>query len=144
MGLHAQKVLMQPPLPSPRYHHAAALPPSRRETGGSATDTGAEGTSPGLPPLPFPLPELAVAVALPLGCRCLCLRRRGHLGDERAAGRRHHPLPSPVTHQSSSLPRTASPLPPGREESALLPNHWRNIIIIIGRNRSSSRSSIST
>ena len=58
MGLHAQKVLMRPSPPSLRHHHVAAPPPLRREFGRSPTDTGAKGTSAGLPRRRFPCQSL--------------------------------------------------------------------------------------
>ena len=58
MGLHAQKVLMRLSPQWSRYHRVAAPPPSRRESGESATDTGAEGTRAGLPRRHFPCPSL--------------------------------------------------------------------------------------
>ena len=129
MGLHAQKVLMRPPPLSSRHHHVAAPPPSRRESGGSATDTGSEGTSAGLPRHRFRCPILLLRWHCRWGAAVFASAPRTPRG--RAAGRRHRPLPSPVTRQSSSLPRAASPLPPRREESALLHGHCRGIVLLL-------------
>ena len=48
----------------------------------------------------------------------------------RVAGRCHRPLSSPVTQQSSSLPRAASPLPPRRGICTAAQPLSRNIIVV--------------